>query len=1517
MVEDVGDSGSGGTYATSDSFPNEDGSAAHNGIGESSVKEFAAAAAAASFASPSTCPGFLLAHGETRPEASDVRSTPNNRLPWPEDALSSSDQSTRKCNWLCSLNDALFYSYMGRILDKGAYLHKERRRKRRQMDTASTADCPASSTASSSYEEEEMTVDDLYEAPRAMRASHLRDEFRRLQKEQEEIVAAKAKAEASKNNTGRGRSRTIGRLPRKARSRSFSARRKRAKTSRMAFMRVLWGLARPTYITAGVYQLIAVLSQCAIPILVREVLIQIESNPGESFLRQGMPYAIGLFAVAILEGVSMERQKYLAFQSGIVLRAAIVNAVYDHILRLTPRGRSGLANGEITNLVAIDSQKLFELTQEGHQVWSCPLAMVVVTVLLLLELGPTVLVGMGSMFLYLPIVQYVVQKMMHIRKKRVELTDRRIQATTAMLQGIKFTKLNHYEEKFQARVMEARAAEMRLLRKELSVLAITFFLTVTSPVLASALTFITYVLIGDGNVLTASTTFTTLFLFAALRFPINYAGKLMGKAAQGIQAAQRFADFFARETIGKSDSKEGSRAGQPNGKDDMLPPTTTNGHSKLVGSVPEPRKGHDNNDNDNAIVELENCSFTVGTAFNVSERAGISLGLSKASFTVSNISFRVGRSEILCVCGPVASGKSTLVQGLIGDVAASADSTMAMHGKVAYASQTPFILNTTLKDNILFGTPYNKERYEKVLEACCLLQDLEQIGPAGDMTEIGERGVTLSGGQKQRVSLARTVYSQPDVAIFDDPLSALDASTGKMVFEKLFKSPDVDLLGNSAIILVTHAAHFLHLVDQILVLVDGRAAFVGKYADLSVSKCQPNDFAAIEAINAILSAVKEDTSTGVDDSNHGRGGSMMVKSKRSTVSNEKIKNGDGELMTEEEREFGLSDWKTWVEWYRYAGGIIFVIVVFFTLGIDRFLYVVAEWWLAVWTSAVSEPIDVFGRTYPPQTDGKGAQYEYVITYAIILAVSFIAAFIRTQTIVQGGARSSNQLLKLMTARILRAPMHYFETTPLGRILNRFTYDTEVLDITLTQNMTMLMTASGWFFTAIILMAAILPWQLISLALILIVYWLLLLHYRKSAVDLQRLDAVCRSPVQAQLAEVLDGTSTIRAFDRGPYFSQLFQSSLDESSASMMNFLAAQTWLRVRVQIIGGTAVLFSVCFVVGLNDVLNISPGLAAMLIIWRSNFTICLGFMIQAISESEASMTSVERVLAMLQLPQEEEEVGATSTVLVKPEQQWPTSGKLEFASVSLRYRPGLPLSLDGLSFSLQSGQRCGVVGRTGAGKSTLTAALFRLVEIEEGRILLDGVDLANISLADVRGRKNGMTIIMQDPVLFAGTLRECLDPFGESSDEEVLDALISVRVANAANRGMSALEDYVEDGGKNFSVGERQLLCLGRAILARPRLLVLDEATASVDSETDAFIQKMLRTRFQGTTLLTIAHRLHTVIDYDVILALDNGKAVEFGTPAELLEKDDNGLFAGLVDSTGRESSSALRSSVIMPMK
>lgn len=548
-----------------------------------------------------------------------------------------------------------------------------------------------------------------------------------------------------------------------------------------------------------------------------------------------------------------------------------------------------------------------------------------------------------------------------------------------------------------------------------------------------------------------------------------------------------------------------------------------------------------------------------------------------------------------------------------------------------------------------------------------------------------------------------------------------------------------------------------------------------------------------------------------------------------------------------------------------------------------------------------------GRWYPQQTDGISAQLEYIGTLSIIILLSMTFTLIRTNWLIQGGARGAGKLFSDMISRLLYAPMYYFDTTPVGRLMNRFTYDTETLDVTLTMNMTMLMTSIGWIFTGIILMAIILPWQLIPIVFVTVLYWLLVLHYRKSAVDLQRLDATSRSPIQAQLSEVIDGTSTIRSFEKSAYFGAKFRRALNENSGMMMNFMAAHRWLSVRIQLLGALTVLFAVSFVASFNDILQISPGIAAILIIWSANFTIALSFFVQGISDSEAAMTSLERAIAMTEIPQEESKTDEYLAV----DPAWPTNGDVVFEKVSLRYRPGLPLSLDGLSFALKSGQRCGVIGRTGAGKSTLAAALFQLVELEGGSITLDGVDLSRIKLDDVRGRQNGLSIIPQEPVLFPGTLKTCLDPFGDFSDEEVMDALHAVR---GVSHGINNLDTIVEEGGRNFSVGERQLICLGRAMLAKPKVLFLDEATASVDGETDALIQKMLRSRFVGTTLITIAHRLNTIMDYDCILVMSDGKAAEFGTPAELLSKED-GLFNELVESTGKESSAALRSIVFGP--
>lgn len=388
---------------------------------------------------------------------------------------------------------------------------------------------------------------------------------------------------------------------------------------------------------------------------------------------------------------------------------------------------------------------------------------------------------------------------------------------------------------------------------------------------------------------------------------------------------------------------------------------------------------------------------------------------------------------------------------------------------------------------------------------------------------------------------------------------------------------------------------------------------------------------------------------------------------------------------------------------------------------------------------------------------------------------------------------------------------------------------------------------------------------------------------------------------------MEGASSIRVFQRENTFIKRFRSAADDSSSALFNFVTAQRWLGVRIEILGSIVVLVSTLLVVSLNDRFRLAPGIVALLIMWSANFTITLGFFMDFFSEAEAAITGIERVDAMSRLPTEKDVETDKSVALPS---SWPVTGLVEFDNVCLRYRPGLPLALNNLTFSIPAGKSCGVVGRTGAGKSSLTVALFRLVEIESGTIRLDGQDLGKLGLADVRGRANGLSIIPQDPFLAGSNLREVIDPFGYSTETEVLDALKSVRIAKPED-SVAVLNQTVEEGGSNYSVGERQLLNLARALLSKPKVLVLDEATASVDGETDAFIQKMLRTKFKDTTLLTIAHRLHTIMDYDYILVMADGKAEEFDTPANLLDK--GGMFKELVDATGPEGSKALQAMVV----
>jgi len=1043
--------------------------------------------------------------------------------PWPEDAVGSSSLTpTSLCghhffhNFIRRSRNALFYSYMGPILNHGAQLHKQRKSR--------TTTAPNFNGDVGDHVEvsklQELSSEHVYVVPKSMESQRLAELFWSAQRGQQQNQRDDAKNPINNKNLI------------------------------VNFLKILWTLAKPTYLPAGICQFIAVICQCSLPLMVRAVLLRLESNMGEPFLREGIPLAFLIFGISLIEGVVNERQKFLSFQTGITLRSAVVSAAHEHVLSMTPRGRAGLTSGQITNLVAVDAQKLFELTQEGHYAWSCPLAMVIISVLLLLELGMCALVGIVTMFLIVPFVHYIVNKMMSVRKHRVEASDARMEVTTAMLQGIRFTKLNRYEERFTERIMNYRRMEMKFLRRELFYLAMTFVSTVLSPVLASSFTFIAYVLVDDSNILTASMTFTSLFLFAALRFPINYGGKLMGKAAQGFQACQRFGYFFERDSVvgwfnsSNADDKRGNHSRDRTDVESALPAMPALKACMVGESITKvaPITDATNHDNNLHITGKQTTSAEVNVASSplIDVMASFTIGEpgSLSSFTLSNIEMSVHRSQIMCVVGPVAAGKSVLVQGLIGELLPSVEGNIQNHhpkqqqhsysgrfnvlGKISYASQLPFILNATIRENILFGEPYDEDRYKRVIEACCLTPDIEMFH-SKDLTEIGERGVTLSGGQKQRLSIARVAYSKPDVAVLDDPLSALDADTGRRVFENLFhpSGSGSGLFDGTAVVLVTHAFHILHMVDSILVLANGKCIFVGDWGNLA--DCHPKDRKEADVIESIRMSVQVANSDGEMTSSPScaklstaatdTGSHCYIKKQH--LSNE----DNGKIMSIEEREHGISQISTWLKWFEFSGGRFFVVVIFLAISFDRLMYVATEWWLAMWTQGAYHPVYAFGREFAAQSMGD-SQSEYITTYVIILVVACIATFIRTTWITQGGARCASRLFVLMLNQIIHAPMSYFDTTPIGRIMNRFTYDTETVDVTLVVNMTMLITSSGWLIAGVIIQAVIIPWLLIVLLFIMFTYWLLVSHYRKSAVDLQRLDAMSRSPVQAQLAEGL-------------------------------------------------------------------------------------------------------------------------------------------------------------------------------------------------------------------------------------------------------------------------------------------------------------------------------------------------------------------------------------------------------------
>eukprot|EP00644_Phytophthora_capsici_P002761 jgi/Phyca11/553757/estExt2_Genewise1Plus.C_PHYCAscaffold_550062 len=1002
-----------------------------------------------------------------------------------------------------------------------------------------------------------------------------------------------------------------------------------------------------------------------------------------------------------------------------------------------------------------------------------------------------------------------------------------------VLSGIKVVKLKAWENSFGQRVMKFRDEELARLRTYVFARSGSNTIFSFVPSLVTVVSFSAYVLLG--HTLDVGTALTSLALFNILRFPLFMLPQVLNNVVEASVSFDRLRSYFLAEERVKV------------GEGDL----TDVGISK---------------EEEEALVTP------------VAEGP-----------TLRHIDFSAKKGELHAIVGHVGSGKSTLLSGFLGDARCSAGS-VAYRGKVAYVSQQPFIQNATVRDNITFGLPFNADKYEEALRVSSLKKDL-RILTAGDRTEIGEKGINLSGGQRTRVAIARAVYQDADIYLLDDILSAVDSHVGADIFNECIKKT----LKSKLVVLVTHSLSFVSQCDQITVIADGRIAEHGSYKTLMAKKNllaqmvsnyveseneedEVNE-TSVESLEdcADLSDEEDLAITGRRKSSESRMHRRSRLSMRSDDSQAGIEE-EGQLMVEEDRSVGDVSWSVYRVWINAFGGMCAAFMVVLGFFAAQGLTLLATVWISYWSEEASK--------YPD------SQMYYVYVYMLINLAYAVLLFIRVMLLYLGSLHASRLLFNNLLNRILRAPTSFFDTTPLGRIVNRMSKDVYTLDETISDTLVDLIDTVAIVTITLATASFITPVFIVILLPVLFGFYRSQRYFVKTSRELQRLDSISRSPIFALLSETLDGLSTIRAFGVESTFIGHNNYLLDKNQRAYFLNFTINCWLGLRLEFVGNCIATAAALAAVLAHSTDSAGSGafagLAGVSLTYAFDVTQPLNWTVRMLSELQTQMVSVERIQTYTEMPTE---AALESTAAQKPALNWPTTGATSFNLVDLRYRPGLPRVLRGLTFSVNAKEKIGIVGRTGAGKSSLIVGLMRLVELDAGSITIDGVDISKIGLHDLR---SNIAIIPQDPVLFSGTVRSNLDPFDQFTDEQIWTSVKRASLTKA----VTSLDDVVDEKGSNFSVGERQLLSIARALLKRSRVILMDEATASIDPETDRQIQQSIREEFRDCTTLTIAHRINTILDSDRILVMEKGSVAEFGSPAELQRKPD-GIFKSLVDA------------------
>lgn len=1305
---------------------------------------------------------------------------------------------------------------------------------------------------------------------------------------------------------------------------------KNAKAVKPSLFRPLVYMTKWYFLGCTIFDILEFCTQISQPFLLRKFLIfatdrvqNVGDEPKQPII-VGIVLATLIYICSVGRYTSFNRYFYNTQCLGDTISTALSSHVYQKGMKLSPKERKDKSVGELVNNMAQDVDTLSEAPTVITTIVLQPVRLFFYMVTLYQFLGIGALAGLGAAVILIPLASACFVFVIKLQGSLMKHKDARSKLMSEILNSIKSIKLYSWENPMLERLKSIRNGKELLVLRNLGILsAFINGIWDSIPFAVAVASFICSGVFGN-TVLTPDVIFPAITIFDLLTEPIIVLPSILSRISESKVAIDRLINLFVMEEL----EVEGlERTYRPLKKGEEA---VTLKNASFLWTKEEPKEIKPPVDEENDIENSQPKEEINPVA-------------------LTDINYVAKKGELSCLVGRVGTGKSTLLKAILGTMLVDykPETVLKVNGSIAYCAQNAWILNATVRDNILFGRKYNKAFYEETIAACELTKDFEVL-PDGDRTVVGEKGISLSGGQKARISLARAVYSKAEIYILDDILSAVDTHVGKNITKNVLGKSG--LLASKTVILATNSVLVLHEADNICLLNGGKIVETGTFdqvmstgSDLAnlikefgkKSEEQELEEAKIEEeeenakkLQKQASEIKEQTKDANSDDDdlkpfmpEGESNNTLTRIETNhTAAPSFVSYGhiyeddfdDSDLVkktgdTDEIQSKGKVDLRIYFTYLKACGyGWISFYVLLSTGGI--FVTIINSFILKHW----SEENAKYGRNVDVAF--------YLVAYAgvgvagVLLSV-LASIIIRAYVILRG----SKHFHDTMAAALFRSPMSFFETTPIGRILNRFTEDISVIDSQLIWAITLFVT---FVFRAVGVFGIViynLPIMFVVLGVLLWFYDYFRRQFIPASRELKRLRSANKSPVFSHLQESVTGVDTIWAYGQFDRFNHKFSHNLDNLVKTDQSNLGVNRWLSMRLQGLSAVIVFCCTLLIVSTFTTANpLTPGLTGFIMTYVLDVTGTLNAIVRSYADLETRSITIERIVEYCNLKPEAE----MSIETTKPEESWPQHGAISFKKYETKYRENLDPVLRDIDIDIKPGEKIGIVGRTGAGKSTLTLALFRIIEASKGHIEIDGVDTSKIGLFDLRSKLN---IIPQDSQAFDGTVRENLDPFGKHTDEELWKVLELSHLkehiesmktekkeddeANDTKKDtkkdttpeiVSGLEARITEGGSNLSAGQKQLLCLARALLNPSKVLILDEATASVDVQTDKIVQDTIRTKFNQKTILTIAHRIETILDSDRILVLERGAVKEFAPPGELL-KDTSSIFYSLCKEGG----------------